>query len=211
MWSLKHNTRGSVRRCGRFGVVAALLLTCAALLAPGAAHAANVLDQQQPTTSRSYYDIKGPTAFGGNGPILMAQTFRAGITGTLDRVDLAITRDTAPLTVSIQTATSAGVPSGTVLASTAISFASPYGLPAWQALAFQSPAEIQAGTEYAIVARTMGAGFWGWAYGSGGYANGAAYQSLTDPPSWRQVGPDLSFKTYVTPTSTQARRIRCAS
>ncbi len=119
-----------------------------ALLAPGGAQAAGTLDQQQTVDNRSV-DAGGP--FGAS----YAQIFTAGLTGSLDQVDVLLAKvagTTAAFTVQIQ-AVSGGVPSGSVLGTTTVSAAS---VPdsstgaGWITIPI-GPVAVTAGTQYAIV------------------------------------------------------------
>lgn len=129
-----------------------------------------------------------------NGPnvdpaVSWAQTFTAGLTGGLDRVDLSLVQNKLPgevpnsvgLTVEIRTV-SAGVPGGGVLASATIA---PDEIPsiAWRlafvSIHFSPPAPVTTGVQYAIVAYTGGADMylWGAAF-PGPYAGGEAFISF---------------------------------
>jgi hypothetical protein len=134
-----------------------------------------------------------------------AQTFTAGLTGTLDQVDLAIARfagpDVGPLTVEIRTVTATGEPSGDVLASTTVAAADvPVGL-AFVTVTFPAPANVVANTQYAIVLYTSTFSY-GWGFASGNpYGGGALFVSLASPPTTfveTGIDEDAAFRTYVT-------------
>ena len=78
-----------------------------------------------------------------------AQTFTAGRTGFLDDVELYF-NGSGTLTMTIQ-ATTAGLPNGTVLATTTATLVSVDG---WVDFVFASPASVTSGTMYAIVFNT---------------------------------------------------------
>jgi hypothetical protein len=178
------------------------------VLAPGAA-LAGTLDQQQTDGS------------GGNSAIFSgqsdAQTFTAGLSGGVDRVDLqleTVATPTAPLTVEIRNV-SGGMPGTTVLASQSVPGSSVPGTLAFVPINFATSAPVVAGTQYAIVAysSTSNGSPYGWAFTPNGaslYTGGAGFYTLTSPPSgaWSPLNgmladADLAFKTYVVvPAST---------
>jgi hypothetical protein len=135
-----------------------ILLTAAVCLAVAAsASAAGTLDQQQTAVGTSA-EIFGPSFL----PESQAQTFTAGLTGGLDRVDLSLKQakvgNSVGLTVQIRTV-SGGVPGAVVLASATIA---PGAIPAvntplaFVPVTFGPPAPVVAGTQYAIVVYTGG-------------------------------------------------------
>lgn len=161
------------------------------------AFAADVLDQQQTGIGGGGTQISGPGSLGRS----LAQTFTAGLTGPLDRVDLYLASGattTGPLTVEITDVTSAGAPGTTVLASTSVPAASVTGTGGWVAVPFSSPATVQAGTQYAIVAQATGTDIYGWWRGPGDvYSGGQAFSSSGPVLTWVPDSFDLAFKTYV--------------
>ena len=163
--------------------------------------AAGTLDQQQ-TTTNQYGIIGGPDSW----RISSAQTFTAGETGDLDRVDLYLRESDAPnnsagLTVEIRKV-SAGAPGSDVLASDTLT---PAEIPDWfdsaafVSATFDPPAPVTAGTQYAIVAYTGAADGYVWGMAGEFYAGGQQFYSLTSPPgTWTaEPGFDMAFKTYV--------------
>jgi hypothetical protein len=186
----------------------ALVALAVLALAPAGAFA-GTLDQQQPNFGDAPPGIQGPgTGF----PLTRAQTFTAGLSGALDRVDLALLRsdDTdGPLTVEIRDV-AGGAPGTTVLASAAVPPADvPTGGLAFVEVPFDSPAAVTAGSQYAIVAYTGGDNVYRWGIVNGGnpYAGGSAFTSGQSPPStWSSasLSSDLAFKTYVAPPDTTA-------
>jgi subtilisin family serine protease len=164
------------------------------------------IDQQDVTASNS--------GFGFNNTVWFGQTFTAGATGQLVRVDLrlfcsgcgAVT--TPPdVIVSIRD-TAADLPTGADLAQATIpGFTS--GAGNWYSANFATPVPITAGTQYAIVVRSASA------ISSGVYAYIAAPAATPDTyPAGRRVtsgnsgatwgaptaGRDINFKTYATGT-----------
>jgi hypothetical protein len=180
----------------RAGYIVALM--AALLVAPSAAQA-GTLDQQQTNTG------------GGATPLPLAQTFTAGISGELDRVDLNVVRaaigTTDPLTVEIRNVDAGGAPGSTVLASASVPAATvPFSSPGWVEVTFASPAVVQAGTQYAIVVAPDPYGW--WRSGGGGYAGGSAF--MLSAAAWREYPVfDMAFKTYVTPPDTTPPTITC--
>ena len=186
-----------------------------ALVAPSAAHAAGTLDQQQ--TDTASYKVFIESIDGGAVTIneSHAQTFTAGVSGRLDRVDLPLAGGAAdPLIVEIRD-TTGGAP-GAVLASASVpaSGVPDDGVP-WVAITFDAPASVRSGTQYAIVAHTVDRwpGGYVWFGGEGDtYGGGGSWSNVTASPSvtaqrsgpWSGPGDDLAFKTFVTATDTSA-------
>ena len=173
------------------------------LMAPAVA-AAGTLDQQQTAFDPGFATVPAP---GGNGAV--AQTFTAGITGSLDRVDLLLASANPPatyLSVEIRDAPG-GVPGQAILASrpippSAVTSTTPQFIP----VDFRPPAPVVAGTQYAIVAYSANVAttwFLWYFKNSDVYSGGQFFYNGTTPPtsSWTAApSQDLSFKTYVVPT-----------
>jgi hypothetical protein len=174
------------------------------LAAPVSTSATGTLDQSQTNGG------------GGSQPLFgalrqVAQTFTAGITGSLDQVNLLLSRVDSPgdLTVQIK-ATVGGTPSGLPLASATVPAASvPTGNGGWVSVPLNPPAPSTAGTQYAIVLSHPHPTFcggppicmysWNGAFGNP-YPAGAAFVSTDGGVSWTaQTGFDLAFQTFVTP------------
>src|SRR5215213_8887946 len=153
---------GSFRR--RWWSVALVALGVLALAPAGAW--AQTLDQQQPSFAAGSQRITGPS----RGPDSLAQTFTAGLSGGLDRVDLALAQasipSVGPLTVEIRNVDDSGAPGTDVLASIDVPAESvPIGgndALAFVEVQFDSPADVAAGGQYAIVAYTGGDDFYQW-------------------------------------------------
>jgi hypothetical protein len=148
------------RRTRIAAVVAALSLVVAAAPAPAGAQ---TLDQSQTNGDGGSFFIFGDQAG--------AQTFTAGVTDTLDQVDLLVFRDastTGALQVEIW-ATSGGLPTGPPLSSASVPAASvPVSPPGWVSVPLSGP-PLLAGTQYAIVvyAPTSANGSFYWTNSSG--------------------------------------------
>ena len=135
----------------------------------------------------------------------LAQTFTAGQSGPLKRVDLWLASLNNPaggsLSVSIFPTDGTGTPvtSGSALA-TSGSASVPYSATtgAWISFSFGSPYSVTAGTMYAIVFNAGGgASVWAWGTHSNAYARGAAWAN--GGSSWTsQTAPhDFDFITYL--------------
>jgi hypothetical protein len=178
-------------------VIAAGLIVVAACPAFGS----GTLDQSQGATPPD-------NAFAPRNVTYVAQTYTAGQTGTLDQVDLLLSR-LEPLernlTVQIQT-TLSGRPTGVVLDSAQLT---PAQVPVSQFpdLSFVSVplpgSQSVAGTQYAIVvsdptAEPFGGAqyLWGQSHGDP-YAAGTALLTFDAGAFWHDVGGDMGFKTYV--------------
>ena len=192
--------------------IAIVVPAVAAILALGvAAPAAHAGTIDQDTA-----DFFGASEEAIDGQDSVAQTFTAGRSGLLDRVDLAlfIAPDviTRPLTVQIREIDGDGAPGRTVLASADVT---PTSVPHedWTPVSFSSPAAVTAGTSYAIVAYMLYPGFavfpeppfrerWLWEAPSAAYAGGSTFLTRTSPPEGWSGGPlagDRAFRTYVAP------------
>jgi len=173
------------------------------------AYGLGTLDQQQPTIDTSV----GGIAVGGASAQILAQTFTAGITGSLTEVALPVACDDTPgntLTIEIR-AIGSGVPGSTTLASTAVAastlppwlFPTP---PAFRTFSFSSPASVVAGTQYVLYLSAGSCGVFQGPVGDS-YAGGDLYFYAVYNAKWVRncdfVGGrcDLPFKTYVTPAT----------
>ena len=196
-------------------ITGVLLVTVVAVLlgGPTSASAMGTLDQAQTTTTQTAMSVGGSS--------WVAQTFTAGITGSLDQVDLFLFRVASPgdLTLQIQ-GTSGGVPSGSVLASTTVAEASVTQATggsnprfSWISAPLSPSAQVTAGQRYAIVLSApaaAGINFYGWGVGDflSPYSGGNVVLSITSGSMWGAFAFifdswDTAFKTYVTslPTS----------
>ncbi len=176
------------------GLIMLLVLASGAIAAQ-----ADTLDQQQ-TGAIIAQGIAGPSNMY---PVSEAQTFTAGLSGWIGRVQLWVSgddSDTGGLTVEIRTVSS-GAPSATVLASTSVPAAAISSTGGWAEADFSSPAPVSSGTQYAIVAYAGGSDVLGWYSENGNpYAGGEQYFSSASPPSsWTATtsSTDLAFREYV--------------
>ena len=89
------------------------------------------------------------------GGLVEWQTFTAGRSGALDRVDLLLNREGSPDTLTVEVhATTAGQPAGEVLGSGTLTDSALDLDPStfeWASVALGQPATVEAGTQYAIV------------------------------------------------------------
>jgi hypothetical protein len=161
------------------------------------------LDQSQ--TTKSW----GGGAYQGYGIYHRAQTFTAGLTGTLDKIIIWLYKWGTPpnnLIVEIRT-TSANKPTSTVLASKELTPAQVNSDSETEIL-FSSPASITATIKYAIVIYQKSDGgdynnkyLW-YGNASGGYANGDLCDTTIGEPNWSIQSQDEYFKTYVNSPET---------
>jgi hypothetical protein len=137
----------------------------------------------------------------------IAQTFTAGVTGTLAGVNLDVGSSSSfPLHVAIRTVTASGTPSPTILGETTLDSSS---APLSQLITFPQTINLIVGVQYAIVVNYEGApppgpfqfqGIWSGTAGDL-YTGGRISASLSDGISWFQdpvTDTDLHFQTYVT-------------
>ena len=156
--ALAHN-RGGTTVAGRTGRrawtrCAIATLVAMAVLPLAGASAAQELDVS--ITPGVFNYVLGD--YGGqHWPTKQAQTFTAGKTGSLVRIDLAANDaygqpTPVPLSFSLQTVDAGGKPSGTTLATTQTAPGSAVCTTVcWTTATFASPAQIVAGTMYAVV------------------------------------------------------------
>ena len=180
----------------------AFTLSLAVTAAPVAAVGLADQNQEQPPTD----------GFVARSVTFVAQTFTAGLSGTLNQVDLRLGRlDPLErnLTVQIQTVLG-GTPTGVVLASAVLT---PADVPVqnFPDLTFVSlvlpPSESIAGTAHAIVVSYPAAApfggaqyLWG-ATGGDPYPSGEALLTFDGGTSWlHQSDFDMGFRTFVTPS-----------
>jgi hypothetical protein len=182
----------------RANLVAVLVVCCAAsVLAPGTA-LADTLDQQQPSGGS---DVRVQSTES------LAQTFTAGLTGGLDRIELLVgapdSTPDAPMTVEIRDV-SAGSPDTTVLATGSVAPSAVSSTDAWVPVTFSTAVPVTAGTPYSIVAYSSvdntHSYFWAIDFPDPYPAGATYYQTVSPPgPTWTlaALGGDQAFKTYV--------------
>jgi hypothetical protein len=159
---------------------------------------ADTLDQAQMRFDSTIM-VAGPQGLIGGASA--AQTFTAGTTGLLDRVQLLIdNQGTAgdPLLMLELTTTSATTPSATVLARAALPAARVMPALTWVQADFASPALLFAGVRYAIVAHTTGGAVYNWTLMNGdAYTGGAHFFGGSPAGTWSRTRSDLTLRTYV--------------
>jgi Ca2+-binding RTX toxin-like protein len=191
-------------------------------LVPVAAVGVGTLDQQQ-LNAPHISAFHGPDV-GGDGSSV-GQTFTPQLTGALDQVDLHLKHEpgavnnTVGVTVEIRNVVPHPVPflgfipaSTAPLASTTVPAAAIAAFNtggAFVAATFATPASVTAGTQYAIVAYTVGSEIYHW-YRSDNdnpYPGGTFVGSATSPPSswFPEADKDFAFKAYVTTPPTTAQ------
>jgi hypothetical protein len=187
----------AVRRIWRLTTATALIAGSLALPA-SSVFAADAIDQSNTASGdvNFVHDV-----------ITAAQTFTAGRTGSLNRVDLSVGRlDVAgTLTVRIETA-SAGVPSGTVLAAATVAAALvPDDGDLHDISVALPPTLVTAGQQYAVVLAALAAKVdtaWTWPTDSAdAYAGGTAVEGDTNAGTWTiHATDDRTFTTWVDST-----------
>jgi hypothetical protein len=163
------------------------------------------LDQSQTTQTTN-----GPLRFGATTNVKEGQSFKPGVTGSLDFAEIFAFRNGAPsgrvwLTVE---ADSGGVPSGVALATSDKLDASVWNAGSqWVRFVFRSPATLTSATTYHLVLQgdyaISGVNYISWYYAAGGstYANGAFY--IYDGTTWStSAAADYAFKTYIRTNDT---------
>jgi hypothetical protein len=177
--------------------VLAVVGCLASLVVPGAA-LADTLDQQQPEgdADTQVQNLESE-----------AQTFTAGLTGGLDRVELLLGHfdsvPNAPMTVEIRDV-SGGSPGTTVLATGSVPPSAVSSTDTWVPIAFATAAPVTAGTQYSIVVYSSVDNthnyVWGFKFGTAYPAGAPFLQTISPPgPMWEPsilIG-DQAFKTYV--------------
>ena len=155
-----------------------LFLALSLVAIPGQAAAIGTLDQEVlPGNSAACV------------PQYKAQTFTAGLTGSLDTVALMGGSSNYGPNWNIEIrGVTAGSPNATVLATGSAAWNN-----AWADIALTPAPSVQAGQTYAIVSTTTPC--WRWA--ANAYGGGAAFSS-NDGVSWANTGLDVSIRTFVT-------------
>lgn len=187
----------AVRRFGRL-VTAAALLAGSITISASPVAAASAVDQ--------FYVATGTVEFV-HDVITGVQTFTAGRTGILNRIDLSLGRlDTAgTLTFRVETAP-AGVPSGTVLASASVATAAvPDDGDLHDVSVALAPFLVTVGQQYAIVLAAPKASpdtAWLWPTDArNGYPGGTALEGDTKAGTWaNHPTDDRTFATWVDST-----------
>jgi hypothetical protein len=193
-----------------------LIVGAAFAFAPGTA-LAGTLDQQQNDAGGAGWGMDSGDSF--------AETFTAGISGGLDRVELSLSQigggvPSDPLNVQIRDA-SGGVPGGTTLASQSVPGSAVPASFAFVPISFTSPAPVVAGTQYSIVTFTAASIFgpryaWGNSAATNPYAGGAGFLGASSgTPPWTPTSfnpdSDFAFRTYVVPTPPPSTGQRAAA
>ena len=171
-----------------FTVILGIITT----LGAGTANAAVTLDQG------NSFDLT-PSIFSVSSGQSLSQEFTAGLSGPLTKVSLGLQKNNTVtnLTVGIYVA-AAGIPTGSALASTTLTGAQLNVVPTSQAIfdvEFGSPAYVNSGSTYAIVATsTDSTGFYSWYLGTT-YPGGVSATRLSGP--WGTNAFVFTFQTYV--------------
>jgi len=161
----------------------------------GIAHAANQLDQSNDAPRATTESVGTGQDYG--------QTFTAGLTGPLTRVEVYVGKSGAPgdLTGSIYE-TTGGLPSGSVLATATVP-SSRVEIPAdWISFDFAAPTYVTSGVQYAVVftatANVLGSVAYNFEVSDDTYPRGELVQKVaTATWSVRSPAGDMLFRTYV--------------
>ncbi|HEX4191325.1 MAG TPA: hypothetical protein VHZ06_10065, partial [Marmoricola sp.] len=180
---------------------ALVALTCLAFalvgtnLSSGPASAADdVVDQSQTASTDCYYTVDDFYSF--------AQTFTAGRSGPLTRVDLLIDRfaGTPAINVGIYATDDSGIPTGPALATGTLPTL-PDSVQGFQSASFSTPPVLVKDTKYAIEASAPGDNTnSGWCFNTnqpytGG--EGFGYATQAPDPAWTPYDVDFAFRTYI--------------
>jgi hypothetical protein len=179
------------------------LVGAACGLVPAAA-SAGTLDQHQDTGAGSGLQVQSMQT--------VAQTFRAGLTGGLDQVDVWLAQPggantpTAPVTVEIRNAF-AGTPGPAVLRTTTIPIAGVAAHPgAFVQVPLPTPLPVTAGTDYTIVlsSTTASPNIYSWGRtATESYAAGGSFYTVVPPGvAFNSFPGDQAFRTYVAVSPT---------
>lgn len=188
------------------------LALVAALFFSFAAAGELVLDQEQAVIS-----THPVLSIGGTTGAVVAQTFTAGISGDLMRIDVAVGCTSGSLIVEIVNVRAGGSLPDTPVRARATVAASTLPMPvAFRAFTFDRPPHVRDGDELAIVLRnetgtcTVARGDTGDTYLGG---NAFLRSASTPPGAWGQVADlsgttaDLPFRTYI--NFVRSRAIPC--
>jgi hypothetical protein len=190
-----------VKICGAFAIALALVM----LALPTVAAAQSELD--------AHCDGPREMSFAsmGGGTSRVAQTFRAGITGSLTAASVDVTKSgtAGDYRLDVNEVDEAGVPTNNVLASTTISDASvPPGNSQPEGV-FEFPAQVTAGQQYALILTRPGSSGLGWGTRLENDCPGGMYFSNTQtaPFNFLGVSYDVVFAVYVLESSAPETRI----
>ena len=136
----------------------------------------------------------------------MAQTFTAGRTGYLDRVDLRLPIQSTfgSMQVELRPVADSGAPSTSELLDSVTVPPQASGSSGWLTIPLTTPAKITSGQRYAIVA-SAGGFSWTWAFSDADpYSGGSGFGREGADAAWRSSSgsgtrDDLAFRTYVEP------------
>lgn len=184
-------------------VLVVFVATILTFFSSQSAFAVGALDQQATGSSTRWYYIMNNVNLG--------QVFKAGVSGSLDRVTLdmySLSNPSAPAVVSLYAADGSGFPTGSALASASVSQSSIPGTTTAINFDFGTPASVTAGTSYVLVMSTTGSGEYHFlnattvpAGAKGIKPSGATWVNYVDSG----VTPNetsFRFATYVTPTAS---------
>ncbi|NWG09893.1 MAG: hypothetical protein HXX80_06290 [Nitrososphaerales archaeon] len=130
-----------------------------------------------------------------------AQSFVAGTTGSLTKVEVYIRKTGSPADLTVQIRSNSGNNPSSVLASQTVSAStvgSSYGM--WESVKFSTSIQLTSGIKYWIVLQSNSSNssnYYNWYYSSSSssYSNGERKVSTTGGVSWSSPGGDYDFIT----------------
>lgn len=150
-----------------------------------------------------------------------AQTFTAGVTGTLDRLEMDVVQTpwtNAPLDIELRTVAVDGSPGSSTLAQMQVPLSAvpTHTVQDWLSVSFPTAPQLTAGEQYALVLSSAtpffgpnsdnpDLAYYAWmADRTEPYAGGAAYlkDGRVASPVWTLAGADHSLRTYMTAAVT---------
>lgn len=131
-----------------------------------------------------------------------AQVFTAGKSGALTRARLQVATGTGTEDMTVEVRALSGVePTGSTLATATVTHATVSGgTDGWVSVTFPQPAQVTAGTKYALFVSGTGTTDYNWSSQKADvYSGGEVWLQATDG-TWGAHAFDFAFETYVTPT-----------
>jgi hypothetical protein len=184
-------------------------LACSAAFASAGLAATPGAQQDQTVAGTS----TGSSLFSDFHGIWVAQSFTAGVSGSLTDVRLNLTEQTAftaptAIEVDLVPLTGGGLPDpSTTLATASLAAGTATSTAADYDLTFSSPYTITAGTQYGLVIHDVPGAHVHYViprYAQSAYAGGDGYScsfSCGSASSWSSAGVDLGFTTFVIPSA----------
>lgn len=139
----------------------------------------------------------GALVLGGGSHQILAQAVTAAITGTLTRVDLPIVcSGSEGVILKIEGVASSGRPDDVALSTQIVAkeaFPPVYPAPpVFRAIQLETPVQVTAGSQFAIVVTSPGMCVW-YRSAAGGYPGGDGWYRVDENVGWVVVNPALAF------------------